>query len=96
MISLYLVELDNVINNLYVTLSDEWLFDPRFLVGSVIFFFGMAVNIHSDNILMNLREPGETGYKIPRGGMFEYVSSANYGAMKIVFFSFQILRVVVI
>lgn len=39
---------------------------------------GMVINIHSDHILRNLRKPGDTGYKIPRGGLFEYVSSANY------------------
>ena len=27
----------------------------------------MAINIHSDSILRNLRKPGETTYKIPRG-----------------------------
>ena len=27
---------------------------------------------------MNLRKPGDVGYKIPRGGMFEFVSAANY------------------
>ena len=59
--------------------SDDWLFDPRFIFGTGVFIFGMAMNIHSDYILINLRKPGETGYKIPRGGMFNYVSSANYG-----------------
>ncbi|CAJ0919556.1 unnamed protein product [Ranitomeya imitator] len=44
----------------------------------VLFICGMVVNIHSDYILRNLREPGETGYKIPRGGLFEYVSGANF------------------
>jgi hypothetical protein len=26
----------------------------------------MGINIHSDDILINLRKPGETGYKIPQ------------------------------
>ena len=43
-----------------------------------MFFLGMAINIHSDHILRNLRKPGEKGYKIPRGGMFDYVSGANF------------------
>lgn len=35
--------------------------------GSCMWFLGFIINIHSDHILRNLREPGETGYKIPRG-----------------------------
>uniref|UniRef100_H3C8C0 3-oxo-5-alpha-steroid 4-dehydrogenase C-terminal domain-containing protein n=1 Tax=Tetraodon nigroviridis TaxID=99883 RepID=H3C8C0_TETNG len=46
--------------------------------GSVLWFIGWLVNIHSDHILRNLRQPGESGYKIPTGGMFEYVSGANF------------------
>ena len=41
---------------------------------------GFCANIHSDHILRNLRKPGESGYKIPRGGLFELVSAANYAA----------------
>ena len=29
----------------------------------------MAINIHSDHILRNLRSPGEIGYKIPQGNL---------------------------
>ena len=32
----------------------------------------------SDHRLRTLRRPGESGYKVPRGGAFEYVSGANY------------------
>lgn len=35
--------------------------------GSVLWFIGWLVNIHSDHILRNLRQPGESGYKIPTG-----------------------------
>eukprot|EP00049_Salpingoeca_infusionum_P026767 m.27827 g.27827 ORF g.27827 m.27827 type:complete len:271 (+) comp8979_c0_seq1:476-1288(+) len=56
----------------------SWVFDIRFIVGVCMFYIGMAINIHSDYTLSNLRKPGETGYKIPRGGMFEYVSGANF------------------
>lgn len=46
--------------------------------GATMWLAGWYINLDSDAILRNLRKPGETGYKIPRGGMFEYVSGANY------------------
>lgn len=56
----------------------SWLASPQFIAGTVIFFTGMAINLHSDRIIRHLRKPGDTGHYIPRGGMFRYVSSANY------------------
>lgn len=56
----------------------SWEKDPRFILGSMIFASGLVLNIHSDQILINLRKPGETSYKIPVGGGFDYVSSPNY------------------
>ncbi|XP_006081534.2 LOW QUALITY PROTEIN: 3-oxo-5-alpha-steroid 4-dehydrogenase 1 [Myotis lucifugus] len=62
----------------YAVYAVDWVTDPRFLTGFVLWLVGMLINVHSDHILRNLRQPGETGYKIPRGGLFEYVSAANY------------------
>lgn len=56
----------------------SWFGDPRFIAGLFLFFVGFAINIRSDSILRSLRKPGETGYKIPQGGMFRFVSAANY------------------
>ena len=56
----------------------SWLWDPRFIVGVSIFAAGFWINVTSDQILINLRKPGETGYKIPRGGLFRVVSCPNY------------------
>ena len=55
-----------------------WLIDPRFVAGAALFFLGFATNVRADRRLVALRAPGETGYKIPRGGLHEYVSSPNY------------------
>lgn len=55
-----------------------WLADPRFIIGTMLFISGFVINRHSDHILRNLRKPGESGYNIPRGGLFEYVSCPNY------------------
>lgn len=60
----------------FYTLS--WLWNPLFILGVLVFFAGMAVNIHSDSIIRRLRKPGDTRHHIPRGGMFRYVTSANY------------------
>lgn len=51
---------------------------PRLLAGLALWAGGWAINLDADNRLIRLRKPGETGYKIPRGGAFELVSAANY------------------
>jgi len=55
-----------------------WLSDPRFIAGTALFFCGLFINQHADWVLMNLRKPGETGYKIPYGGLYRFVSCPNY------------------
>ncbi len=57
---------------------NDWLSDPRFLFGLGLFLLGWAGNFHSDQVLMNLRKPGETGYKIPQGGLYRFLSCPNY------------------
>lgn len=56
----------------------DWFSKPFIWIGAAVFVAGMAVNLHSDYIIRNLRKPGDKNHYIPRGGMFKYVSSANY------------------
>jgi len=70
--------------------QDARLWNPAFYVGVTMFLAGFGANLHSDAILRNLRKPGETGYKIPRGGLFEYVSGANFCAEIFEWFGFAI------
>lgn len=58
--------------------TTEWLYDPRFIIGVLTFIGGFALTKQSDDILANLRKPGETGYKIPYGGGFNLVSNPHY------------------
>ena len=55
-----------------------WLADPRFLAGAALFVTGYAINQHADYVLLHLRAPGESGYKIPRGGMYRFITCPNY------------------
>ena len=57
---------------------DNWFSQPWIYIGGALFIAGMAINLHSDRIIRHLRQPGDTRHYIPRGGMFRYVSSANY------------------
>lgn len=56
----------------------SWLWSPQFIIGALLFFTGLFVNIQSDTIIRHLRAPGDTAHHLPKGGMFKYVSSANY------------------
>ena len=56
----------------------DWLRSAPFLLGTVIFFAGMFINIQSDSIIRNLRKPGDTRHYLPKAGLFRYVTSANY------------------
>ena len=52
--------------------------DFRFAMGSCLFVAGFAVHVWADSRLRRLRAPGETGYCIPRGGLFDAVACPNY------------------
>ena len=58
--------------------SNAWLLDVRFIAGLALFVSGFGLAKYSDGILRNLRKPGETGYKIPFGGAYRFVSCPNY------------------
>ena len=52
--------------------------DVKVAVGTALFLVGFAINVQSDAILRRLRKPGETGYSIPQGGLYRWVSCPNY------------------
>lgn len=73
------------------TYSNDWLLRPQFLIGFIMFVIGMIINIQSDNILIGLRKPGETGYSIPTGKLFRYISAPNHFGEIIEWCGFAIL-----
>lgn len=50
----------------------------HFLAGALIFGVGFAVHCQADHVIRTLRKPGESGYRVPRGGLFRWVSSPQY------------------
>jgi protein-S-isoprenylcysteine O-methyltransferase Ste14 len=56
----------------------DWLVSPTFLAGAGLFLAGIVINRTADAALRALRPAGETGYRIPRGGLYELVSCPNY------------------
>src|SRR5690606_20310009 len=55
-----------------------WLTAPHVLIGFGLIVIGVVINWRADNILIHLRKPGETGYKIPRGFLFDYITAPNH------------------
>jgi len=64
--------------SLQSTYTSQWLTDPRFISGIIVFIAGMAINLCSDEKLIHLRLSGVSGYKIPSGGLFNYISCPNF------------------
>ena len=56
----------------------DWFSKPYIYLGGANYLLGMAITLHSDHIIRSLRKEGDTRHYIPYGGMFRYVSSANY------------------
>ncbi|MDN3641393.1 DUF1295 domain-containing protein [Lutimonas halocynthiae] len=57
--------------------STESFYQLNFIIGVLLFIIGFIINQKSDHILIHLRKPGETGYKIPQGFLFNYLSCPN-------------------
>ncbi|MBQ7570792.1 MAG: DUF1295 domain-containing protein [Bacteroidaceae bacterium] len=80
----------NVINGLMQGGGLYWFPNPDFqegvhylthwnaICGIALFVVGLAVNWHSDHVIRHLRKPGDTRHYLPQGGMYRYVTSANY------------------
>ena len=61
--------------DLYTT---SWVTTPQFIIGTIIFFTGWCINMHSDYVIRHLRKPGDTNHYLPKKGLYRYVTSANY------------------
>ena len=57
---------------------ENWMTDPRFIIGGIIFITGFIINQAADKKLIGLRKGGQKGYFIPRGGLFNYISCPNF------------------
>jgi 3-oxo-5-alpha-steroid 4-dehydrogenase 1 len=70
----------------------DWLTSIPFIAGTTLFIAGFAINLHSDYIVRHLRKsPTDTNHYLPTGGMFNYVTSANYFGEIIEWLGFAIL-----
>jgi 3-oxo-5-alpha-steroid 4-dehydrogenase 1 len=58
--------------------DNRWLITPQFIIGAAFFIGGYVINRQSDLILRGLRQPGESGYKVPYGGLYRWISCPNY------------------
>jgi steroid 5-alpha reductase family enzyme len=61
----------------YAAYAADWYLSPAFIIGSLFFICGMAINLWTDYYLIHLRTKGDTGYKIPQSRLFNLVSSPN-------------------
>ena len=57
---------------------DSWLLDVRFVAGLLLFVTGFIINRQADRTLRTIRENGESGYAVPQGGMYRWISCPNY------------------
>jgi 3-oxo-5-alpha-steroid 4-dehydrogenase 1 len=77
--------------NLAPHYSMKWLTDIRFITGSSFFLAGMVINYNADRILIELRQPDNPNYSIPREGMFRWITCPNYFGEIVEWLGFAIL-----
>ena len=68
-----------------------YLLKPHALLGVLLFFAGMFINLHSDHVIRHLRKPGDTRHYLPAKGLYRYVTSANYFGKLVEWTGFAIL-----
>jgi 3-oxo-5-alpha-steroid 4-dehydrogenase 1 len=69
----------------------SWPSVLRLCLGSALFLAGFGLNQHADRVLRELRGPGETGYKVPQGGLYRLISCPNYFSEIVEWFGWALL-----
>lgn len=62
-------------------LDGNWLTNPLFLIGYPLYEVSFWATVYHEELIRKLRDSKTSGggkYKIPRGGLFEYVTNATY------------------
>ncbi|XP_002981079.2 steroid 5-alpha-reductase DET2 [Selaginella moellendorffii] len=62
---------------------ERWIHSAQFAIGAFLFVAGMAINIWADGVLIALRKQRSSAkesvsYRVPYGGLYEFVSCPNY------------------
>lgn len=71
--------------------TETWLTQPSSVLGILLFFAGMGINLHSDHVIRNLRTEGDTRHYLPQKGMYRLVTSGNYFGELVEWTGFAIL-----
>lgn len=71
--------------------SPAWLYDPRFIIGTLLFVCGMTINIRADSYIRSLRKEGDSKHYYPCKDLYRFVTSANYFGELIEWFGFAVL-----
>jgi len=58
--------------------SNRWMLEWKFVLGLLIFVGGFIINRQADRTLRRLRAGEKTGYAVPWGGMYRWISCPNY------------------
>ena len=61
----------------YAFFDNEYIYSIKFIIGILIFIIGLVINLHSDQILINIKNKN-IGYQIPKGGLYKFISCPNY------------------
>ena len=73
--------INGFINGFYLgnlaTFGDQYIFSLKFIMGMLIFIIGLIINLHSDEILIQIKKK-KAGYQIPEGGLYKFISCPNY------------------
>ncbi|MCD7455708.1 hypothetical protein HAX54_029226 [Datura stramonium] len=60
-------------------------------IGSIVFLVGIIGNLYHHFLLSKLRKKGESGYKIPKGGLFSLVICPHYLFEIVTFLGFSLI-----
>jgi len=77
------------INILSAGYPKEWFLNPMFIVGICLFFGGFWINFSADEKLLKLKRQGG-GYKVPEGGLYNYITCPNYFGEIVEWFGFAL------
>ena len=70
---------------------EQWLSDPRFAIGFVLFAFGAGLNVWADYRLRHLRQMSGQDRVVPTGGPFRFACCPNLAGEIIEWVGFAVL-----